>query len=95
MQNKHKSAFQLSNFYLFQVETVRLQGLEHVLSFTATDEGLIYLRSYRIQLKKSGQRTPRIELEEIGKFLKYLIGYMVIFQVYLCIQCMSDSVLKN
>lgn len=59
------ASFKFNNKSL-QVETIRLQGLEHVLSFTATDDGAIYLRSYRIQLKKSGQRTPRVELEEIG-----------------------------
>lgn len=47
------------------VENIRLQGLEHVLSFTAV-ENKIMLRSYRILLKKSDCRTPRIELEEIG-----------------------------
>ncbi|KAE8745911.1 Ribosome production factor 2 [Frankliniella occidentalis] len=53
---------------LFHRETasaVRLQGIEHVIAFTAV-EGKIYMKSYRILLKKSGQRTPRIELEEIG-----------------------------
>lgn len=44
-----------------------------MLSFTATDDGTIYVRSYRIQLKKSGQRTPRIELEEIGKYTMFLV----------------------
>ncbi|CAG9132747.1 hypothetical protein JYU34_017519 [Plutella xylostella] len=58
-------------FYREKVETIRLQGLEHVLSFTATDEGMVYLRSYRIQLKKSGQRTPRAELEEIGPSIDF------------------------
>lgn len=47
------------------VSAVRLAGLEHVLHFSAFD-GKIYLRSYRCMLKKSGCRTPRIELEEIG-----------------------------
>ena len=47
------------------VEQIRLQGLEHVLSFTAV-ENKILLRSYRVLLKKSDCRTPRIELEEIG-----------------------------
>ncbi|XP_066594424.1 ribosome production factor 2 homolog [Prorops nasuta] len=47
------------------VENIRLQGLEHVLSFTAVDNKIL-LRSYRIQLKKSDSRIPRIELEEIG-----------------------------
>ncbi|XP_054010705.1 ribosome production factor 2 homolog [Hylaeus anthracinus] len=46
-------------------ENIQLQGLEHVLSFTAV-ENKILLRSYRILLKKSDCRTPRIELEEIG-----------------------------
>ncbi|XP_011703438.1 PREDICTED: ribosome production factor 2 homolog [Wasmannia auropunctata] len=48
-----------------EVQKIRLQGLEHVLSFTAV-ENKILLRSYRILLKKSNMRTPRIELEEIG-----------------------------
>ncbi|KAI4495451.1 hypothetical protein M0802_008665 [Mischocyttarus mexicanus] len=47
------------------VQKIRLQGLEHVLSFTA-EENKIYIRSYRILLKKSNNRIPRIELEEIG-----------------------------
>ncbi|KAK2582630.1 hypothetical protein KPH14_004912 [Odynerus spinipes] len=47
------------------VHKIRLQGLEHVLSFTA-HENKIYVRSYRILLKKSDSRIPRIELEEIG-----------------------------
>jgi len=44
---------------------VRLQGLEHVIQFTVCD-GKIYFRSYRTKLKKSGLKTPRVELEEIG-----------------------------
>lgn len=47
------------------VSAVRLAGLEHVLHVTAVD-GRVYLRSYRCLLKKSGCRTPRVELEEIG-----------------------------
>ncbi|KAL6258159.1 hypothetical protein P5V15_010114 [Pogonomyrmex californicus] len=48
-----------------EVQKIRLQGLEHVLSFTAV-ENKILLRSYRIFLKKSNTRIPKIELEEIG-----------------------------
>ncbi|XP_013385183.1 ribosome production factor 2 homolog isoform X1 [Lingula anatina] len=47
------------------IENIRLAGLEHVLLFTTLD-GKIYLRNYKVQMKKSGSRTPRIELEEIG-----------------------------
>ncbi|XP_072178961.1 ribosome production factor 2 homolog [Diadema setosum] len=50
------------------VEAVRLAGLEHVLSFTAID-GKILIRSYKVLLKKSGTRTPRVELAEIGPSL--------------------------
>lgn len=47
------------------VESIRLSGLEHVLHFVAAD-GKIFMRSYRIELKKSGTRLPRVELQEIG-----------------------------
>lgn len=54
-------------FHREEVKSVRLQGLEHAISFTVSPEGKILFRSYKIHLKKSGCRTPRIELEEIGK----------------------------
>lgn len=65
-----KSLF-IDFFHREKVESIRLQGLEHVLSFTATNDGAIYLRSYKVSLKKSGQRTPRIELEEIGPSIDF------------------------
>merc|ERR550539_1298718 len=48
-----------------QVTNVRLAGIEHTLQFTAVEDR-IYMRSYKMLLKKSGMRVPRIELEEIG-----------------------------
>jgi ribosome production factor 2 len=48
-----------------EVTNVRLAGIEHVLQFTAV-ENKVLLRSYRIILKKSGTRIPRVELKEIG-----------------------------
>lgn len=48
-----------------EVENVRLAGIEHVLQFTAV-QGKVLLRSYRIDLNKSGTKYPRVELEEIG-----------------------------
>ncbi|XP_060609157.2 ribosome production factor 2 homolog isoform X1 [Anolis sagrei] len=47
------------------VPSVRLAGLEHVLHFTAVDQK-IFLRSYKVLLKKSGCKIPRIELEDMG-----------------------------
>ncbi|KAK7907548.1 hypothetical protein WMY93_016160 [Mugilogobius chulae] len=55
-----------------KVEGIRLAGLEHVLHFTALD-GKIYMRSYRCMLKKSGCRTPRIELEEMGPSFDFVM----------------------
>ena len=56
-----------------RVPKIRLQGLEHALQFTAVekDDGkkVIYLRSYKIELRKSGSRIPRVELEEMGPMM--------------------------
>lgn len=52
--------------FLFKVDAIRLQGIEHVISLTVTEDNMILLRSYKILLKKSGVKTPRIELNEIG-----------------------------
>lgn len=50
-----------------------MQGVEHVLSFTVTDDNQIFLRSHKIVLKKSGLKTPRIELTEIGPSIDFTI----------------------
>lgn len=57
----------------FKVNAIRLQGIEHVLSFTATEDNQILMRSHKIQLKKSGLKTPRIELNEIGPSIDFTI----------------------
>ena len=70
------------------VTGIRMAGIDHALMFTAV-EGKIYIRSYRycmdvfilllkflhcrILLKKSGQPTPRVELDEIGPSLDLVI----------------------
>jgi len=51
---------------------VRLEGLEHVIQITSVDDK-IYLRSYRIVLKKSGLKTPRLEVEEIGPSIDFSV----------------------
>ena len=45
-----------------------MQGLDHVIFMTAL-EGKLLLRQYRIALKKSGTRVPRVELHEMGPSL--------------------------
>ncbi|XP_072264868.1 ribosome production factor 2 homolog [Pyxicephalus adspersus] len=54
------------------VSGIRLAGLEHMLHFTAVD-GKIYMRSYKVLMKKSGCRTPRIELEEMGPSFDFVM----------------------
>ncbi|KAM5164366.1 ribosome production factor 2 homolog [Mantella aurantiaca] len=54
------------------VPGIRLAGLEHILHFTAVD-GKIYMRSYKVLMKKSGCRTPRIELEEMGPSFDFVM----------------------
>lgn len=61
----------LDVFYKEPVDAIRLQGLEHVISFTVDEDLTIFMRSYRILLKKSGQKTPRIELSEIGPAINF------------------------
>ncbi|VFV36967.1 Hypothetical predicted protein, partial [Lynx pardinus] len=54
------------------VSNIRLAGLEYVLHFTALN-GKIYFRGYKVLLKKSGCKTPRIELEEMGPSLDLVL----------------------
>uniref|UniRef100_A0A915CN80 Ribosome production factor 2 homolog n=1 Tax=Ditylenchus dipsaci TaxID=166011 RepID=A0A915CN80_9BILA len=55
------------------VNSVRLQGLELIISLTASAENKIHLRVYRTQLKKSGGKTPRVELVEIGPSIDFSV----------------------
>ncbi|XP_055695053.1 ribosome production factor 2 homolog [Lutzomyia longipalpis] len=63
----------IDSFHRETVNSIRLQGMEHVLSFTLADDLTLFMRSYSIQLKKSGQKTPRIELTEIGPACDFVI----------------------
>lgn len=55
-----------------KVTNIRLQGIEHLIQVTAAD-GKIYFRSYRVILKKSGLKTPRVEIEEIGPSFTFVL----------------------
>lgn len=67
-----KSLF-IDTFHRETVNAIRLQGIEHVLSFTLTDDNQILMRSYKIALKKSGLKTPRIEVNEIGPSIDFSV----------------------
>jgi len=46
-------------------DAVNLAGLEHVI-VCSSDGGKIYFRVYRVYLKKTGTKIPRVELSEMG-----------------------------
>jgi len=47
------------------VEKVNLKGLDRVISLTAAD-GIVRFRQYRVEMKRSGTKVPRVELVEMG-----------------------------
>jgi len=56
------------------MKEIDLNGLEHVITFTLdTPTKLLSMRVFRIDMKKSGHRVPRIELNEIGPHLDLTI----------------------
>jgi ribosome production factor 2 len=62
------------------VELINLAGLEHVISVTAVAskdplvKPKVYLRVYTVQLKKSGSKVPRVELQEMGPSMDFTVG---------------------
>ncbi|GAA5809938.1 hypothetical protein MFLAVUS_003353 [Mucor flavus] len=61
----------IKNFFLDffngdETSAINLAGLEHVISLTATPDDRILFRTYSIEMKKSGLKTPRVELAEMG-----------------------------
>ena len=65
----------LLDFFRGQVvDEVNLGGLESVISVTAVEGGRILFRVYRVMLKKSGLRTPLIELKLMGPSIDFSIG---------------------
>jgi len=55
-----------------EVTNIRLAGVEHALQFTAVGSK-VFMRSYRILLNKSSSRIPRVELEEIGPRIDWVV----------------------
>jgi len=55
-----------------EVTNLRLAGIEHCLQFTAVENKVLF-RSYRILMQKSASRLPRVELEEIGPRIDWVV----------------------
>lgn len=63
----------LTDFFRGEVvDNIRLQGLEHVLHFTA-NEGKVLMRSYKTTFLKSGTKIPNVELTEIGPSFDFAV----------------------
>ncbi|KAG9255162.1 Brix domain-containing protein [Emericellopsis atlantica] len=62
-------------------DKIDVEGLQYIVSLTAeetTGEGdakpKIHLRTYLIRTKRSGQRLPRVEVEEMGPRMDFVVG---------------------
>jgi ribosome production factor 2 len=62
-------------------DKVDVEGLQYVVSFSAREEvdgeeakPSIHLRVYLIRTKRSGQKLPRVEVEEMGPRMDFRIG---------------------
>lgn len=67
-QDEHMKRFKNFLIDFFRCENpkkIRLQGLELLISVSSVDKRIV-LKVFRIVLKKSGSRIPRVELEEMG-----------------------------
>ncbi|KAJ1679660.1 rRNA-binding ribosome biosynthesis protein rpf2 [Spiromyces aspiralis] len=82
--NQSEELEKLKNLLLdfFHGETsdqIALEGLEYVISVTAGppdangDVGRVYFRTYLVRKKKSGVRQPRVELEEMGPSVDFVL----------------------
>ncbi|PGG98958.1 hypothetical protein AJ79_08733 [Helicocarpus griseus UAMH5409] len=73
-----KSMF-LDMFKGEETDRIDVEGLQYLLSVTAEEpaEGVqpvVHLRWYKIRTKKSGQKLPRVELDEIGPKFDFRVG---------------------
>ncbi len=64
-------------------DKVDVEGLQYMVSISARDTAdgeearpMIHLRIYLIRTKKSGQRLPRVEVEEMGPRMDFRVGRM-------------------
>ena len=64
-------------------DKIDVEGLQYIVSVTAEDvddnstqeaKPRIHLRVYMIQTKRSGQKLPRVEVEEIGPRMDFRVG---------------------
>ena len=63
-----------------ETQTINVEGLQLLISFFAGEGGKdgqpakIQMRCWRIITKKSGQKVPRVEVEEMGPRIGFRVG---------------------
>lgn len=63
-----------------ETQTVDVEGLQLLISFSVFEESQegqpaqIHMRCWKILTKKSGQKMPRVEVEEMGPRIDFAIG---------------------
>lgn len=63
-----------------ETQTVDVEGLQLLIAFFAGEDGngeekaKIQMRCWRIVTKRSGQKVPRVEVEEIGPRIDFRVG---------------------
>lgn len=63
-----------------ETQTVDVEGLQLLISFFAGEDGedgqlaKIQMRCWRIITKRSGQKVPRVEVEEMGPRIDFRVG---------------------
>jgi ribosome production factor 2 len=64
-------------------DKVDVEGLQYIVSISARDtvdgeeaKPMIHLRVYLIKTKRSGQKLPRVEVEEMGPRMDFRVGRM-------------------
>ena len=63
-----------------ETSTIDVEGLQYLVSVAAGEEGegekgpKVHLRVYLIRTKRSGQKLPRVEVEEMGPRMDFRLG---------------------
>ena len=64
-----------------EAKEMDVEGLQYLISFAAAEESgegktrdMIYMRCWRLVTRRSGQRLPRVEVEEMGPRIDFKLG---------------------
>lgn len=76
----HARSFFIDFFRGEQTDKIDVEGLQWIVSITADEPAgddskpVIRLRAYTVNTKRSGQKVPRVEINEIGPRMDFRVG---------------------